>query len=169
MTRSSTRRRSPKAGAGTPRPLTWQDARVEATASGWHFILPSPERVNAIWRHWRGRVVSSEKHRADKAAAPLLFRHVVPLPGDVAVRCVWVRAKKQGDVDGRIKATLDLLKGIAYHDDAQVAELHIIRVDDGSPARMEVFVWPADQPALVTTKPEKKTGGRGDGHQSHAA
>lgn len=147
--RGTSRGRSPKAGAGAPRPLTWQDARVEATASGWHFILPSPERVNAIWRHWRGRVVSSEKHRADKAAAPLLFRHVVPLPGDVVVRLVWVRANKQGDVDGRIKATLDLLKGIAYYDDAQVVDLRIIRVDDGSPARMEVFVFPADEPEVI--------------------
>jgi len=166
---SKGRRRSPKRISATSRPLTWAEAYAEATTTGWHFVLPVPERVNAIWRRWDGRTLVSKKHRADKATAPRSFARIMPLDGDVAVRLVWVRAKRQGDVDGRIKATLDLLKGIAYHDDAQVAELHIIRVDDGSPARMEVFVWPADQPALVTTKPEKKTGGRGDGHQSHAA
>ena len=142
--------------------ITWANAHAEATATGWHFVLPVPERVNAIWRQWNGRTLSSKRHRQDKAAAPARFAGIVPLEGDVAVRLVWVRAQRRGDVDGRIKATLDLLKGVAFRDDAQVAELNIIRVDDGSPARMEVFVWPADQPALITTKPEKKAGGRGE-------
>lgn len=129
--------------------ITWANAFAEATATGWHFVLPVPERVNAIWRQWNGRTLSSKRHRQDKAIAPARFAGIVPLDGDVAVRLVWVRAQRKGDVDGRIKATLDLLKGVAYWDDAQVAELKIVRVDDGSPARMEVFVWPAATPPLV--------------------
>lgn len=139
-------------GRKTPspaKPITWADAYAEATQTGWHFVLPVPERVNAIWRQWNGRTLSSKRHRQDKAAAPARFAGIVPLEGDVAVRLVWVRARRQGDVDGRIKATLDLLKGVAFWDDAQVAELKIVRVDDGSPARMEVFVWPAATPPLV--------------------
>jgi Holliday junction resolvase RusA-like endonuclease len=132
-----------------PAPLTWADARCEATATGWHFVLPVPERTNAIWRQHAGRTLISAKHRADKQAAPRRFG-CEPLRGDVAVRMVWVRARRSGDVDSRVKATLDLLNNVAWLDDAQITELHVIRLDDDTqPARVEVFVWPADEPVLV--------------------
>lgn len=127
-----------------PKPLTWADARCEATRDGWHFVLPVPERTNRVWRQVRGRTLVSAKHRQDKATAPKRFG-CDPLIGDVAVRMVWVRARRTGDVDSRIKATLDLLNGVAWHDDAQVAALQVVRVDDDTqPARVEVFVWPID-------------------------
>jgi Holliday junction resolvase RusA-like endonuclease len=134
-----------------PAPLTWADARCQATPDGWHFVLPVPERTNAIWRQHRGRTLVSRKHRADKATAPARFG-CEPLEGDVAVRLVWVRARKAGDVDSRIKATLDLLNGVAWHDDAQITALTVLRVDaDDQPARVEVFVWPADTLPITPT------------------
>jgi Holliday junction resolvase RusA-like endonuclease len=132
-----------------PAPLTWADARCEATRDGWHFTLPVPERTNALWRQYAGRTIVSAKHRADKQTAPRRFG-CEPLRGDVAVRMVWVRARRTGDVDSRIKATLDLLNGVAWLDDAQVADLQVLRVDDDTqPARVEVFVWPIDTERVV--------------------
>lgn len=87
----------------------------------------------------------SAKHRADKQQSRRARFDCEPLLGDVAVRLVWVRARKAGDIDGRVKSTLDLLNGIAWLDDAQITELHVLRVDDPTqPARVEVFCWPAD-------------------------
>lgn len=129
--------------AKRPAPLEWDDARVEATPHGWRFILPVPERVNAVWRQHRGRTIVSRKHRHDKAEAPARLRHAVPLAGDVVVSITWYRARRAGDVDGRIKSALDLLRGLAYADDAQVADVRCVRVDDpAEAARVVVDVWP---------------------------
>jgi Holliday junction resolvase RusA-like endonuclease len=124
-------------------PITWQTASCRATPTGWLFTLPVPERTNAIWRSWKGRTLVSAKHRQDKQAAPAKFGRCQPLDGEVAVSITWYRARRAGDVDGRIKAALDLLRGIAYDDDRQVAELRIVRRDDpNEPARLDVLVEP---------------------------
>lgn len=46
---------------------------------------------------------------------------------------VWHRKteKSRGDTDNRIKVILDSLIGIAYHDDIQVQEIHIVKVVSG--------------------------------------
>jgi len=131
-----------KGSGKAPAPITWQTARCEATATGWFFTLPTPERTNAIWRQWKGRTLISAKHRADKQSV-LRFRGA-PLAGPVTVSITWVRARRAGDVDSRIKALLDLLSGVAYHDDAQVTVLHVERVDDpGRAAGCYVHVDPS--------------------------
>lgn len=126
-----------------PTPITWQTARCEATGYGWRFELPTPERTNAMWRQWKGRTLVSAKHRADKQAAPHRFGIAEPFAGDVAVRMLWVRHRKAGDVDSRIKAALDLLTAMGvWHDDAQVARLEVERSDDMTRAPgLYVDVW----------------------------
>lgn len=132
-----------KGSSTRPAPITWQTASCRATLTGWLFTLPVPERTNAIWRRWQGRTLVSAKHRQDKQVAPAVFGRCDPVACDVAVRITWYRARRSGDVDGRIKAALDLLRGVAYRDDAQVAELFIARVDDPTqPARLEIHVEP---------------------------
>lgn len=129
--------------AKRPAPLTWADATVEATPQGWRFTMPVPERVNAVWRQYKGRTIVSAKHRADKAVVGHVWPRITPLRGDVAVSITWYRARKAGDVDGRIKSALDLLRGIAYADDAQVADVRAVRIDDPTErARLVVDVWP---------------------------
>jgi Holliday junction resolvase RusA-like endonuclease len=134
-----------------PAPITWSTARCEATATGYHFVLPIPERTNAMWRQWKGRTLSSAKHRADKATAPGRFGRLEPFRGDVAVRLVWVRQRRAGDVDSRVKAALDLLTVIGvWMDDAQVADLQVLRVDDPDKAPgLYVWVWAADEPEVA--------------------
>lgn len=134
-----------KRAALRQRPLTWADARVECVAAGWLFTLPVTERTNVMWRRAGKRTILSDKHRGDKATVALVpaFRHVTLLAGDLAVRMVWWRAQRSGDVDSRIKATLDLLQGVAYADDKQIRSLSVERRDDPTqPARIEMFVTP---------------------------
>lgn len=133
-----------------PAPITWQTARCEATATGWHFVLPTPERTNAIWRQWKGRTLVSAKHRADKREAPRRLGLADPIAGEVAVRLVWVRHRRTGDVDSRVKAALDLLTEMGvWHDDGQVVDLHVIRSDDPTRAPgLYVWVWPAETPVV---------------------
>lgn len=124
-----------------PAAITWQTAICEATRTGWHFQLPTPERTNAIWRQWKGRTLVSAKHRQDKRDV-LRFRGT-PLAGELAMRVLWVRARRAGDIDSRLKAALDLLQGIAYEDDRQIARLVVERADTPStPAGLYVWVEP---------------------------
>jgi len=135
--------RKGKRSSTRPASLTWAEARWERCDDGVLFTMPEPERVNAIWRRVGRRTIVSAKHRQDKQDAPRVFARAVPVTGDVWVSLCWYRARRAGDVDGRIKAALDLLTGIAYHDDAQVAALDVRRIDDDTQAaRLEVLVRP---------------------------
>jgi Holliday junction resolvase RusA-like endonuclease len=102
--------------------------------------LPVVTSANRLWRSGQGRTYKAKGASADTTAAGYFFRHVVPLTGELSVSITWHRERKSGDVDNRIKGTLDLLKGIAFADDANVAYVSCERVDDGSPARLVVDV-----------------------------
>jgi Holliday junction resolvase RusA-like endonuclease len=135
------RPKAQRKGDNRPAPITWHTARCEATSTGWAFALPIPERTNAIWRQWKGRTLVSAKHRLDKALAPTRFGIAEPMRGDVAVRIVWIRQRRAGDIDSRLKAALDLLTAIGvWQDDAQVAALDVRRVDDSTQAP-GIYVW----------------------------
>jgi Holliday junction resolvase RusA-like endonuclease len=107
---------------------------------GWRFTLPVVTSANRLWRVGGGRTYKAKGAATDTTAAARLFRHVVPLAGELAVTITWYRAQRSGDVDNRIKGALDLLRGIAYADDASVARVSCERVDDGSAARLVVDV-----------------------------
>ena len=122
-------------------PLTWADARVEATTTGgWRFTMPVVTSANRLWRAGQGRTYKAKVAVEDTHGARLMFRHVVPLRGELSVAITWHRSRHTGDVDNRIKGTLDLLRGIAYADDAAVARVSCERVDDGTAARLVVDV-----------------------------
>lgn len=150
VSRGVSRRKSGR-GKTTPplTPITWETARCEATATGWRFVMPEPVSTNRLWRRGRtraGRAVTVKSQRAamDQEAAAWLFSRCAPLGGDVALRALWVRSRRSGDVDNRLKAMLDALKGVAYGDDAQVARLTIERTDEFPAAPgLYVLVEPA--------------------------
>lgn len=115
------------------------------------FTLPVPPSANRYWRNWRGRTVISAEAKTFKAAAKVLAHKqgARPLAGDVRVTVQWFRARKSGDVDNRAKVVLDALQGIAYADDAQVADFRIIRHDtDRGRARIDVVVQPLEPPLV---------------------
>ena len=130
-------------------PLTWQEAQAFMLPDGGMlYTMPVSGSVNAAYATYRGRRVKSAALRHGAAEAQKRFPKT-PLQGDVAVSITWFREKPQGDVDNRLKATLDFLKGIAWADDAAVADLRIIRKDDPcEQARLEVEVWELGRPAI---------------------
>jgi Holliday junction resolvase RusA-like endonuclease len=113
-----------------PLPRTWDDARVEMVPQGWFFALPDVISANRQWRAAKGRTYKSKEARYDTAQAQHRFRHVEPLSGAVAVTIRWSRTRRAGDLDNKCKGVLDLLKGIAYGDDAQVVAITMTRHDD---------------------------------------
>ena len=127
-----------------PLPITWADATVSmTTGGGWAFTLPEVESANRLSRNGRGRTYKSDRAKDDTAQALHRWRHVVPLAGPVVVTITWHRARKVGDLDNRCKGTLDLLKKIAFADDAQVEQIHMARHDDPAERpRIEVTVAP---------------------------
>ena len=133
-------RKTRNVGKGRPAPISWATARCEATRTGWLFVMPDLLSVNRIWR--RGKSRSTGKavtYKADKAkeadtAAALKFGRIVALAGELCVTVRWVRERKTGDLDNKAKAVLDLLRGIAYADDKQVARIEMVRVDGGPDA-----------------------------------
>jgi Holliday junction resolvase RusA-like endonuclease len=133
--------KTPRRGQDTrPAPISWQTAYCEATRIGWLFVLPVPMSANKSHRRGRFRQYTPEQHRSDKAQAAVRFGSAAQLTGDVAVRIGWVRERKSGDTDNRKKTTLDILKGVAYADDKQVADARIVRFDDPTMAP-GVYVW----------------------------
>lgn len=132
--------KTPRKGKGSPKPpITWQTASCEATRTGWRFVMPVVVSANRQWRRGKtktGKVVTYKPKGStdDARAAAALFGRCGALDGDLTVRILWVRKQATGDVDNRVKATLDLLKGIAFADDKQVRRVEIERSDDPTTA-----------------------------------
>ena len=108
------------------------------------FTLPCPPSANRYWRIFGGRAVLSKEARLfKKKVAVLLHAKVKRLDGPVSVTVSWYRARKSGDLDNILKATLDSLKMIAFRDDKQVTAIHAYRFDDKANPRIEVSVTDA--------------------------
>lgn len=112
--------------------------------------LPEPPSANRYWRVYRGRVVVSAEATRYKALViveAMRVRHR-PFGKDVpvAVTLNWFRGKRMGDLDNRIKVTLDALRGVLYADDKQVVEIHAFRSDDPRKGRLTVKVERKDIP-----------------------
>lgn len=109
--------------------------------------LPYPPSANRYWRVFQGMVRPSKDAAAYKNMARwrALAQQLKPLPGDVVVTVTVYRPQKSGDLDNRLKCLLDALRGVAYEDDNQVAEIHALRLDDKSNPRVEVTVEPQAQ------------------------
>lgn len=99
------------------------------------YRLPMPPSANTYWRHVvvRGRatvLVSQEARNYKESVAMLAKRLGMPkLTGNVCVRLQVHRSRKSGDLDNRIKVTLDALKGIAFVDDEQVVHIDVRRFE----------------------------------------
>lgn len=70
-------------------------------------------------------------------------RRTDPLAGELKVTLDFYRPARRGDLDNRIKVTLDALQGIAFKNDSQIVEIHARRFDDKANPRMVVSLWAA--------------------------
>lgn len=107
--------------------------------------LPEPPSVNHYWRVVRGRPIISRDGRQwkERALTAAIIARLRPLDGSVAVSFTWYRGRRSGDLDNRTKVILDVLNGLAYHDDRQVVEIHAFRREDKQHPRVEITITEA--------------------------
>lgn len=113
--------------------------------------LDYPPSANVYWRKGKGgKIYVSEEAQAYKDAVgyQLKAAGVEPVSGNLSVTMHVYRKIRKGDVDNRIKVTLDAMQGFAYQNDDQVVELHVYRHDDPTNPRVEVEIVP--KPAAFT-------------------
>lgn len=118
-------------------------AQFDSSLSSSAFTLPYPPSVNRMYRAVNGRQILSAEGRAFKARVSAMRLVPAPLVGEVDVTVRLFRPRRSGDTDNFLKSVLDVLKGIAYRDDAQVRDIFAYRRDDKHNPRVEVVVSPA--------------------------
>jgi len=98
--------------------------------------------ANRYWRMVQGRMIRSREANDYKAYAGLICNTagLQPLDGDVRVRIDVYRKARRSDLDNALKVVLDCLQGYAYHNDAQIVEIHARRYDDPRNPRVEITV-----------------------------
>jgi len=113
------------------------------------FELPFPPSLNHLWRRVGHRTLLSRGGRAFRRAVrvALAARGVRPLDGPLAVTIdVHPPDRRRRDLDNLQKALLDALAhGGAYHDDAQIDDLHIRRCGCVPGGKVFVRVTPHGQ------------------------
>ncbi len=125
-------------------------ARAAPMPAAQSVILPLPPSVNHyLVSTGRGGRALTEEARNWIAAADIaiMHAHLVRYAGPVAVTLHVYRERKAGDLDNRVKLTLDSLNGHAWGDDAQVVEIHAYRHDDAANPRVEVEIRTVQQEA----------------------
>ena len=114
----------PRRRPARPPPLTWPDATWRWTEDGaLALTLPVPGSANRQWRAGKGRTHKSAHARQYEESAGWALASCPKLRGPVQVTLCWIRQRATGDLDNRIKPTLDALKQIAFEDDAQVRRI----------------------------------------------
>jgi len=105
-------------------------------------ILPYPPTVNHMYRRARGHLALTPEALAFRHAVRMIamVQGVTPVTGPVAVFLDVYRPRRRGDLDNILKATIDALQSLAYHDDQQVTEIHAQRYEDKRAPRVEVSV-----------------------------
>jgi crossover junction endodeoxyribonuclease RusA len=102
--------------------------------------LPYPPGVNHMYYHRNNRrflTVEAKQFKKDVGNLAMLAG-VTPMTGEIVLRIQVYRPRKVGDLDGRLKASLDALNKIAWEDDKQIVEIHATRHDDKHNPRIEV-------------------------------
>lgn len=120
-------------GAGMM-PHSWASAQT--------FMLPYPPPLNHYYYHRGVKRVLSEKGRAYKVDTLVRAKSqgATVFQGELAVSITLFRKARRGDIDGPLKCLLDSLQGIAYVNDSQISELHVLRLEDPANPRVRVTV-----------------------------
>jgi len=107
-----------------------------------YFELPYPISIN---RYWKPKPGGNGMYKTTEAIAyAWQVRAACDLPepfvDDVSVTVELYRPRKAGDLDNYLKLMLDALQGIAYISDAQIVEIHAMRLDDRDNPRVTVKI-----------------------------
>lgn len=109
------------------------------------FELPYPLTTNGLYivvitRSGKQKRMLTKEGKAYKRANALLAKKqgAFLMTGEIKFTMhVW-RPRRAGDLSNRVKLAEDSLKGIAFHDDEQVAEMHLYRRLDRENPRIEI-------------------------------
>jgi Holliday junction resolvase RusA-like endonuclease len=115
--------------------------------------LPFPPSVNHLWRRVGHRTVLSRSGRTFHRSVRVILVQmgVQPIAGRLAVAIdLHPPDRRRRDLDNALKALLDALQnGGAYHDDAQIDDLHIRRGDCVPGGRVYVRLVQRPEPGAV--------------------
>ena len=111
--------------------------------------LPEPPSANRYWRHAKGRTYLHKDARAYRLVVRMAYIQrtkslKIAFPDEpLSVTFTWLRARKSGDLDNRIKQLLDALCGLAYTDDDQIVHIDATRYDGKRKGRIDITIEPA--------------------------
>jgi len=88
-----------------------------------NFVLSKEYRS---WKNQTGLILQSQGYK--------------PFKEECSVYMVWYRKAKRGDIDSKIKVTLDALEGHIFENDKQVKMLCIERKEDKENPRIELMI-----------------------------
>lgn len=121
--------------------------------------LPYPPTANLYWRLMRGRIVKSTEARdyQKRVRWLALAAKVRPIDGPVVVTVVAYRPRRVGDLDNTLKVVIDALKGVAWHDDSQLAEIRATRLEDPADPRLVLTAEPQEPQSEAADRPNPRT------------
>ena len=111
--------------------------------------LPEPPSSNRYWRRRQGQhaLYHSPEAKAYQQAVLAVWLRRPPaqrkaLDGPLSLTFHWHRSAKRGDLSNRVKIVEDCLRGLAYADDGQIAELHGYRCESPRNGYLVVEISP---------------------------
>lgn len=111
--------------------------------------LDYPPSANRYWRHDRG--VTHRSTQADAYIAGVVWTcklaGLEPVTDDVRLSVRVYRPRRAGDLDNTLKVLIDAMRGWAYEDDGQIAEIHAVRFEDKARPRVEVEITTIEREA----------------------
>ena len=104
--------------------------------------LPVPPSGNASYRTGRGHFYRSKAAQSYHDTVELLCKaqRVTMMRGPITLEVKWYRARRAGDLDGRLKVLQDALQGRAYANDSQIVKIIAERFEDKDNPRMQVTI-----------------------------
>lgn len=108
------------------------------------YELPWPPSVNHYWRHVRGRfyIAQDGQRFRQRVEAIVAVDRQKPMDGPLSVAiAAFPPDRRRRDIDNILKALFDALEHAgAYHNDNQIVELHVCKLEPVEVGRVLVTI-----------------------------
>ena len=110
-----------------------------------------PPSTNELYKKGKGRIYLSPRYKLWKLAAGWEYhrqrRRIAKISGPYTLHLILSSAKRRGDCDNRLKATLDLLKGLGVTPDDRLCEKATAEWGEAPEGFCRVVLTPVSQPS----------------------